>query len=991
MPWAPTTTTPPASPTPEKLNNIEFEQQTVIYDRTGKIELARLGDLKRELVTFDQLPGEIVDATTAIEDKDFWINPGFDPAGIVSAGLDTLAGRPRGASTITQQLVRARLLPPEAFEGSIYERKVREIIQSIRLTQAFPGEEGKKQIITAYLNQNFYGNQSYGVKAAAKSYFGKSLDDLTLAQDAILAAIPQSPTKFDLMRNANEVCLEDVAEGEECTKFKLVVPPDSEIVQRRNNVLDLMKTRSPLTGNKHTAAEYEIAKEEPVELKPPVAAQWKAPHFVWQVRRALGAMLCPDDPIDCPEVDTGGFKVITTIDLKMQKTAEKWVYVAARAPNAKNPSAILSSRKIPGSARSWILGLRGHNIHNAAAGVIDYRTGEVLAYAGSASYTSKGNKKFQPQFDVLADGWRQPGSAIKPIDYVIGIDDKTLTAATMFMDVTTNFGGGFTPTQADKLERGPVRLRSALQFSLNIPAIKATIMSGLDHVFERTKEFGLTYPKTALPVLSMGIGTLEVHPIDLLGAYGTIANGGVLHAAPGHQHDPRRRRHDVYWPTAKDTPKGTRVISAGAAYIVTDIMAGNTDKKVNPFWGKWAIYDKGRRAGRPPTRPARRTTTATWRPTATSRRRRTRRRPPSRSASGWATATTPQRRQALARHVGAALVGDPDRGHQGHEDRPVQAAEGCAQDRDRRRVHRPQARPVHEEDGQGILPARAPCRPRRRRSGVAAAIDAATGLLWQDGCAGTEGHARLLQPVRGREPTSRPGRRRTRLGRPGGPRLRRPRRPEGDADRLLLQRRLRPVRADLGRAVPAARRKCPLYTPPVFCDPFATPDPSRARRRPASRCPTDPGGGDPQDAAPEEHAEAALTGAGPTEAARPSELDDRRPVAALAALAGPHRLHQRVAAGRRADRVAQRAGPHPVDDQDLVEPGQAGVVEVAVERVERLVHPGPAQVERRRDRPRPIDAQLGRVRVRRRAAGAVPAGRGRRRRRPPGPGRRHRP
>ena len=218
----------------EALTNIAFEQQTVIYDRTGKIELARLGDLKRELVTFDQLPGEIIDATTAIEDKDFWVNPGFDPAGIVSAGLDTVSGQPRGASTITQQLVRARLLPAAAFEGTTYERKVREIIQSIRLTQAYPGEEGKKQIITAYLNQNFYGNQSYGVKAAAKSYFGKSLANLTLAQDAILAAIPQSPTKFDLMRNATEVCLEDVAEGQECTKFKLVVPHDSEIVQRRN-------------------------------------------------------------------------------------------------------------------------------------------------------------------------------------------------------------------------------------------------------------------------------------------------------------------------------------------------------------------------------------------------------------------------------------------------------------------------------------------------------------------------------------------------------------------------------------------------------------------------------------------------------------------------------------------------------------------------------------------------------------------------------------
>src|SRR6478736_997542 len=557
----------------EALTNIDFEQQTVIYDRTGKIELARLGDLKRELVTYDQLPGEIIDATTAIEDKDFWVNPGFDPAGIVSAGLDTVSGKPRGASTITQQLVRARLLPPSAFEGTTYERKAREIIQSIRLTQAFPGEAGKQAIITAYLNQNFYGNQSYGVKAAAKGYFGKSLDQLTLAQDAILAAIPQSPTKFDLLRNAEEICLDkNIADGQECTNFKLVVPQDSEIVQRRNKVLDQMETRSPLTGNKHTLAEYEAAKSEPVELVPQVSTAWKAPHFVWQVRRALGQMYCPDTPSDCPDVDTKGLKVITTLDWTMQKATEKWVYVAARAPNAKDPSSLLASRKIPRSARSWIMGLRGHNINNAAAAVEDYRTGAILAYVGSASYTSKGNKKFQPQFDVLADGWRQPGSAIKPIDYAIGIDDKTLTASTMIMDVTTNFGGGFIPTQADKLERGPVRIREALQFSLNIPAIKATIEQGLDHTFDRTKDFGLSYPKTAVPVLSMGIGTLEVHPIDLLGAYGTLANGGV--------HMPRRVITTVlnsdgstYCPTAENAPTGTRVISAGAAYIVTDIMA----------------------------------------------------------------------------------------------------------------------------------------------------------------------------------------------------------------------------------------------------------------------------------------------------------------------------------------------------------------------------------------------------------------------------------
>jgi membrane peptidoglycan carboxypeptidase len=579
------------------LTDIDFEQQTTVYDRTGKVELARLGSLRRELVTFDQIPDEMLDATTAIEDKDFWINPGFDPIGIVSAGLDTLSGRPRGASTITQQLVRNRLLPASAFEGETWERKVREIIQSIRLTEAYPGAKGKQEIITAYLNNNFYGNNSYGVKAAAKGYFGTTLDKLTLAQYAIIAAIPQSPTAFDLVKNADEVCLDPGAgsgDEDECENVGLVVPAATEVVQRRNYILDLMKTRSPLSGTRHTADEYETAKEEPVVLKQQVSAKWRAPHFVWQVRKALGEILCPDTPNDCDEVDTGGYRVTTTLDWDKQKIAEKYVYAAARAPQSKNPRAVLKSRKIPHREWSWILGLRGRNIHNAAAAVLDYRTGEVLAYVGSASYTSKGTKKFQPQFDVLADGWRQPGSAIKPVDYAIGIEDETMTAATMFMDVTTNFGGRFIPTQADKLERGPVRLRSALQFSLNIPAIKSTLIMGLDHVFERSKDFGLTFPGSAVPVTSMGIGTLEVHPIDLLGAYATIANGGVKMPRTTILAVTDQDGKQV-WPIGTDKPEGVQVISKQAAYIITDIMAGSTIKKVNPYWGEWAIYDGSRR------------------------------------------------------------------------------------------------------------------------------------------------------------------------------------------------------------------------------------------------------------------------------------------------------------------------------------------------------------------------------------------------------------
>ncbi|MFL5678619.1 MAG: transglycosylase domain-containing protein [Chloroflexota bacterium] len=803
------------------LTNIPFEQQTIIYDRTGKVELARLGDLKRELVTFDQIPGEMLDATTAIEDKDFWVNAGFDPAGIVSAGLDTVSGKPRGASTITQQLVRARLLPAAAFEGTTYERKAREIIQSIRLTQAFPGEAGKQAIITAYLNQNFYGNQSYGVKAAAKGYFGKPLDKLTLAQDAILAAIPQSPTKFDLLRNAEEICLDkDISDGEECTKFKLVVPQDSEIVQRRNKVLDQMETRSPLTGDKHSLAEYEAAKSEPVELVQQVSAAWKAPHFVWQVRRELGQMYCPDTPSDCPEVDTKGLKVISTLDWTMQKATEKWVYVAARGPNAKDPSSLLASRKIPRAARSWIMGLRGHNINNAAAAIEDYRTGEILAYAGSASYTSKGNRKFQPQFDVLADGWRQPGSAIKPIGYAIGIDDKTLTAATMIMDVTTNFGGNFIPTQADKLERGPVRVRSALQFSLNIPAIKATIMSGLDHVFERTHEFGLTYPKTAVPVLSEGIGTLEVHPVDLLGAYGTIANSGVRM--------PRRVISTILdsdgrteWPTPQSTPKGTRVISAGAAYILTDILAGNTDKKVNPFWGKWAIYDGGTR------RPA------AYKTGTTS---------DNRDVAAYGFLAPPSDKTAPALAVGVWMGNSDNTPNDGKLSLDTSAPLWSSILTE---VSKGEKIAKFKAPSQGLvtatvdaftglkpgpftrktvseyfLPGTVPSQKETVRKAVS--VDAATGLLWRDGCAGpkvTRGYFNLSE-VESNFPNwqranSNWGARAARGSGVGGG-------PKGTRTAYFYNGAFTPFGRSWGAPF-APTKQCPLYTPPPpVCDPLAS-------------------------------------------------------------------------------------------------------------------------------------------------------------------------
>ena len=577
------------------LNKITFDQQTVVADSTGKLELARFGQQKRVVVQFSDMPRILVDATTSIEDKTFWDNAGFDPLAMVSAAYDSIRGRSRGASTITQQLVRARLLPDTVLAGSNVDRKIKEIIQSIRLTEAFPEESGKRKIMEYYLNQNFYGNQSYGVAAAARSYFGVSdLRKLTLAQAAILAAIPQSPSSFDLVKNADQ-------QTNANRKSILVVPPDAPIVVRRNLVLERMKVNRVLTAvgepGAVTDAQLEAAKKEPVILAPQFQANWRAPHFVWQVRKQLADILCPQDPSNCDKVDTGGYKVTTTLDWKMQQTAEKWVQAAVLGPNASNTEAYLKGRGITGA--DWIVKLREKNIHNGALVAIDYRTGEILAYVGSASYYSPvKSKQFQPQFDVLADGWRQPGSAMKPIIYIIGFEDRTITAATMFMDVTTNFTpgappDGFIPTDADNQERGPLRMRQALQFSLNIPAVKAAIINTPEHVLDVSRRFGLTFPEGIDPGSSVALGTLEVHPKDLVAAYGAIANGGVLMPKTTIATIVDSDGVQIY-PSRTAKVKGIQIVSPQAAYLMSDILAGNTIPSVNPYWGKFEIISKGK-------------------------------------------------------------------------------------------------------------------------------------------------------------------------------------------------------------------------------------------------------------------------------------------------------------------------------------------------------------------------------------------------------------
>ena len=580
-------------PPTSDLEKITFGSDSVVFDRTDKVQLATFGTAEnREPVTFDQVPPILIDATTSTEDKSFWTNSGVDPVGIISAMLDTIRGRERGASTITQQLVRQRLLDPDLVRdpGRVIERKIKEIIQSVRVTEAYPGQAGKQRIIEAYLNQNYYGNGSYGVLAAAKGYFGvDSLSQLTLGQVALLAALPKSPSTYDLVRNA------EVADD-----GTLYVPLNESIaiVYRRNEILRTMAadpSRMVLTQGQYTPDQLLAATRDPIILAPQTARpgqQWLAPHFIWALRDELAVKLCGPGADTCPQLEQGGLRITSSLDYNLQQIAEKWVTAGVFLPHETDPEAYAAQIGVP--FEPWMKKLEKLQVNNGAMIALDYQTGEVLAYVGSAGYyrSDKTTPQFQPQFDVLANGWRQPGSAFKPFNYVTGINDGTMTAATMFMDVTTNFAGtnNYMPKDYDLLERGPLRMRSALQWSLNIPAVKALQINGIDHVFDMAQKFGMTFQdSTPKAGLSMTLGTEVTHIADVAESYATLANQGT-HI--GYTHVLRitdSSGKDLVPPYTP--PAGETVISPQAAYVMTDILASNTKPSQNPIWGAFELQD----------------------------------------------------------------------------------------------------------------------------------------------------------------------------------------------------------------------------------------------------------------------------------------------------------------------------------------------------------------------------------------------------------------
>ncbi len=599
--------------------DLAYAQPTTVWDRTGKVQLAKFQQEQREVVTFDQLPHLMLDATVATEDHTFWTNPGYDAQGIFRAALGCLtsggACTAGGASTITQQFVRARLLPQDLLSLGADDkvRKIKEILQSADLTdyvtKTYGEQGGKEQIITAYLNQIFYGHNAYGVAAAANTYFGKALKDLTPAEAATLAAIPKSPVCYDLYRWLPQ---DDSGNYVKDADGRLVIPASgatppagcdpvvngtTNIIDRRNSILrDLAQGANPQTGRGFgnwtslTPDELQTALASPIVLVGDQPNPFIAPHFVWAMKTQLDQFLADRDP-----AESGGYKVITTLDMDAQKQAERFITAATIVPQLKGAAYSRAIKSLNLGNQHWISALRGKGIMNGALVAQDYTTGDILAYVGSAGYYRDDltSKKFSPKFDVAGQGYRQPGSAFKPIMYTTGFDERKLTPGSLLLDITTQFAHGWTPKDADLEERGPVLARKALQYSLNIPAIRALDRVGTTAVDQAAARGGLTFqPGTSISLagLAGAIGTVEVHLDDMVAMYGGFGNGGVVNS-PRMILDVLDSNGTSIW---NDTaPHSHKVWSPQAAWLMANILEGNTNPQDNIVWGPRFRLDNG--------------------------------------------------------------------------------------------------------------------------------------------------------------------------------------------------------------------------------------------------------------------------------------------------------------------------------------------------------------------------------------------------------------
>ncbi len=560
-------------PEPEEIEAAERNFETTqIYDRTGQHVIAKLIDPtggERVWASLDDLPDDLIDATVASEDRSFWENPGFNPRGIARAFWADVRGQEiQGGSSITQQLIKNIVIDRErryvGAEGpgwEDYDRKITEILLSLRITQKY----SKERLLEWYLNTNFYGNLAYGIEAAAQVYFGKSASDLTLSEAATLVAIPQYPrmNPFDNPEMART---------------------------RQGLVLDAMMRDGYITPQ-----EAASAKEEPWDLARAQSAErfdMKAPHFSVYVRRQLEQM-----PEVGPEaLYRGGLQVYTTVDLDLQEQAQCAAQAQIRRLSGEDQTTVIQEAVANGcEAAQYLPPLaayqvgRDHDVNNASIVVLRPATGEILALIGSLDYW---DESIDGQYNVAVDGLgRQPGSSFKPFTYVTLLS-QGYNAAHMFLDVRQAFrqssGTPYVPENYDRKYHGPQRLRLALARSYNIPAVAALEIAGIDNVIRTAHRMGINTLDRGLDYygLSLTLGGGEVHLLDMVYAFSVFANNGRMYGAPVPAEDARPgyrqldpvtilrvedRQGNVLY--RYDQPESDTILSPQLAYLMNDILS----------------------------------------------------------------------------------------------------------------------------------------------------------------------------------------------------------------------------------------------------------------------------------------------------------------------------------------------------------------------------------------------------------------------------------
>ncbi|MGE5557886.1 MAG: transglycosylase domain-containing protein [Bacillota bacterium] len=500
---------------------VDLRESSIIYD-VHNDEVARLFQENRINVDLQNIPETMRNAVLAIEDSRFYQHGAFDPRGILRAIKENIfrAGIEQGASTITQQLARNAFLSQERT----WLRKIREAFIAIRIEKKY----AKDQIFESYLNCIYFGHGAYGVEAAAQTYFGKHIQELTLSEMALLAGIPQRPSTFSPYTNMKAA------------------------IARRNTVLNRMLELGYITE-----AERNDAKTHSIKLKG-LSPYKHAPYFVSYVIQQLTKKYSE------AELFTGGYRIYTTLDLKIQEAAENAL---------KNglPPGDPDTKGVPQPQASLVC--------------LDPKTGQIKAMVGGTDFQkTQLNRCLTP---------RQPGSAIKPFTYAAAIDSKRFTTATIFNEYRVVFEDKWSPKNVDDIYLGPITLRKALEKSSNTVTAQLTHEVGLSTVAHYARRMGLKNIYEGdynLAALSLGGLIHGVTSLELASAYTPFANRGI-HTEP----------ISILRITDKDgrliekfpNPQKTVALPENTAYIVTDMMRGVIENKE---WGTARGINLGRPA-----------------------------------------------------------------------------------------------------------------------------------------------------------------------------------------------------------------------------------------------------------------------------------------------------------------------------------------------------------------------------------------------------------